>query len=71
MLDAIEYMHNKGVFHRDPKLENIIINRKFNIKIIDFDAATDKSIDCLNLYRCTMTLWNQRLKKAKPTRARR
>ena len=44
LIDSIEYMHKKGVVHRDLKLENILIDRKMNLKIVDFGFATYKSI---------------------------
>lgn len=33
---GIDYLHSKNVYHRDIKLENIIIDENNNIKIIDF-----------------------------------
>jgi serine/threonine protein kinase len=36
---AVEYMHSKGVAHRDLKLENIMIDNQKKIKIIDFGMA--------------------------------
>jgi len=36
IVEAIIYMHEKGIVHRDLKLENVLIDNKFNIKITDF-----------------------------------
>ena len=36
IIEGIFYLHEKNIFHRDIKLENIIIKNKIDIKIIDF-----------------------------------
>ena len=33
-------MHKKGITHRDIKLENFVLDKNFNIKLIDFGFAT-------------------------------
>ena len=40
ILNAVSYCHDQGIFHRDLKLENIMINKEEEIKLIDFGFAT-------------------------------
>lgn len=40
IMRGINYLHSENVFHRDIKLENIIINDSQDIKIIDFGFGT-------------------------------
>lgn len=40
IIEGISYLHSKNIFHRDIKLENIIIKSKSSIKIIDFGFGT-------------------------------
>ncbi|KAK6913603.1 NAF domain [Dillenia turbinata] len=39
LIDGISYCHDRGVFHRDLKLENVLVDEKGNIKISDFGLS--------------------------------
>ncbi|KAJ3713381.1 kinase-like protein [Lentinula raphanica] len=39
IVDAVEYMHSKGVIHRDLKPENLLLDASYRIKIADFGTA--------------------------------
>ncbi|EDO33625.1 predicted protein [Nematostella vectensis] len=44
LVDAVEYLHNKGVVHRDLKCENILLNRDNRILISDFGFARTQHV---------------------------
>lgn len=39
ILDAVDYMHSRGVIHRDLKPENVLLDDQMHIKITDFGTA--------------------------------
>ena len=53
LLTAISFCHNTGITHQDIKLENILINKSMNIKLIDFGLSQDQNNDKLKVAQGT------------------
>lgn len=42
LISAVEYCHSRGVFHRDLKLENLLLDENWDLKISDFGLSAVK-----------------------------
>lgn len=43
LLDALEYIHENGLSHLDIKLQNILMDSEFNLKLADFGFSSHQS----------------------------
>lgn len=49
MLDALMYLQENGMSHRDIKPENIMLDKDFQIKLIDFGSSTRNKNNVITL----------------------
>lgn len=43
LIEGVSHLHSRGIYHRDLKLSNILVNSKKVLKIIDLGLATCQS----------------------------
>ena len=52
IFSAFDYIHKKNIFHRDIKLENILLTKNYEIKIIDFGFGLYNPRNYLQKFFC-------------------
>ena len=50
IIDALVFLHEKGIAHRDLKPDNIIVDHDDHVKIIDFGLSTDQAFQLRETY---------------------
>ncbi|CAG9312738.1 unnamed protein product [Blepharisma stoltei] len=53
LIEALEACHRVGVYHGDIKLENLLLDSEFNLKLIDFGSSNYKNLKDLFSIRGT------------------
>ena len=49
LLNALEYIHVKGISHRDLKPENLLFDEEFNMKVADFGFSSREALNATRL----------------------
>eukprot|EP00494_Astrolonche_serrata_P025735 UN25996 len=57
LISGIDYCHSKGMFHRDLKPQNILIDNGDTLKIADFGLSREHAIPLPPLTHEVITLW--------------
>mmetsp|Transcript_2264 Transcript_2264/g.3757 ORF Transcript_2264/g.3757 Transcript_2264/m.3757 type:complete len:326 (-) Transcript_2264:29-1006(-) len=58
LIDGVAYLHDQGICHRDLKLDNIFLDKDYNVKIGDFGASCRFDQNTKLTYRCGTTQYN-------------
>ena len=57
LINALEYCHDRQIVHRDLKLENLMLDKNFTLKLADFGLARQCHMPERTLTHEVVTLW--------------
>jgi serine/threonine protein kinase len=52
ILSAMKYLKSQRIFHRDIKCENILFDKNWNVKLVDFGFATKEDEETFSTTFC-------------------
>ncbi|KAG1326939.1 putative CBL-interacting protein kinase 32 [Cocos nucifera] len=48
LIDSVDYCHGRGVYHRDVKPENLLVDSRGNLKVSDFGLSVARKLIAMN-----------------------
>lgn len=66
LLDTLEYIHRKGIVHLDLKLENVLLTKDAQLKLIDFGFSNGRNVENITSYLGTPSYMAPEILKLQP-----
>mmetsp|Transcript_19492 Transcript_19492/g.21800 ORF Transcript_19492/g.21800 Transcript_19492/m.21800 type:complete len:103 (+) Transcript_19492:357-665(+) len=56
LIEGLDYIHQKGIYHKDIKPENLMFSKDFNLKLVDFGFAITSEVTASRKGTCQYML---------------